>query len=398
MISFITGKPGGGKGLVVLKELIHELVNGERPIITNLAIKVEPWVRITKHRGKRIVKSEMGLAAYLVREYGQDFDVRKRVHLLPEENTGEFYLWRVNPETHELVKSDCVRDAAGRVTEYDTTNAMRWGGVVYCVDEAWKFYGARSWQDTGKGVLFAGAQHRKLADRWFIVTQNTKQVDTCLRQVAEDFWVCVNHGKKKLGAWRQPEMFQVLVYGEVPTGAGEPMTRKVFKLDKVGIGGCYDTAGGVGVAGGGGADIGERAKGLPVWTILVGIVGLGVLILGAMKAAGWMTKSYMTKLTGHHEAVPGGADQRSTNNTGALVGAVARATASYRPQGHAILSEPLPVPERVWVVGWQRMDGARAFVSLSDGRTVGPGDGLQRLAEDYAIIAGQRYDFRHSRN
>ena len=389
MISFVTGKPGGGKGLVAMREVIAELVHGERPIITNLAIRIEPWVRIGKVRGKRTVKSEMGLQAYLMREYGQDFNVRRRVHILPDDQVGEFYLYRVDTESWKLVKSDAKRDAAGRVVEYSTENALRWGGVLYVVDEAWKFYGARSWQDTGKGVLFYGAQHRKLADRWLIVCQNTKQVDTALRQVAEDFWVSVNHAKKKLGVWRQPEVFQLLIYGEVPTGAGEPMSRQVFRLDKIGLGGTYDTSGGVGVVGGGTADIGERAKGMPIWSIAAGLLLLGALCYGGAKSLGWGTKK-MLMGNKHPEAEAGSASVVKSSGVGGPK-AIPHVVAS--PAGAQIP----PMPEKiVYVTGWSRISDAVALVSLSDGRTVGPSEGLTEIADHYATIRGKRYALANS--
>ena len=43
-IHFISGKPGGGKGLYCMKLILDELVKGRRPVVTNLPIKIQPWV------------------------------------------------------------------------------------------------------------------------------------------------------------------------------------------------------------------------------------------------------------------------------------------------------------------------------------------------------------------
>src|SRR5882724_5595688 len=50
--------------------------------------------------------------------------------------------------------------------------------VFYCIDECWKFFNARDWQNTGPGVLFYSAQHRKLGDTLLLLTQHSKQVES----------------------------------------------------------------------------------------------------------------------------------------------------------------------------------------------------------------------------
>ena len=409
MISFIVGKPGGGKGLVALKEIISELVNGERPIITNLAIRLEPWVRVIRRRGKAVYKPEIGLRAYLCREYGQDFGAAERVHLLEDSQVSEFFLYRVHEG--KLVKIESVaRDNAGRVVEYDTKNALLWGGVFYVVDEGWKFFGARNWQETGKGTLFYGAQHRKLSDRWALVCQSSKQIDSALRQVTEDYWVCTNHGKKRMMLWKQPGVFQVAVYGEPPAPGSEAMTRNVFRLDKVGLGGCYDTSGGVGVAGGSGADLGEKTKGLPVWTLLLGIVCVGVGLVGGARLLGWgMGKSLTGGFKKIEEKVGVARSPAGAGSSGTVAGisSSGQSGSRFEPAGgfgslgrikevasaHTV-SETLSEPVRVRIVGIQRIDNLRAVVSLSDGRCLTRAEGLERITADYVIVSGVAYYWR----
>ena len=390
MITFITGKPGGGKGLVALKEIIDYLVNSDGAVVTNLALKCAPWVRRTSKRGKRSMVGEVGLSAYLHSKYGKDFDCDKRVFILPEETMGSFYLYRVEfvrdaegaVLSSKLIKAQVITDEKGKVDSYETGPALANGGILYCVDEAWKFYGARSWQDTGKGVLFYGAQHRKLNDRLLIVCQNTKQVDTALRMVAEDFWVCCNHGKKKLGFFRQPEMFSVSQFDQVPSGSSiDPMCRNMFKLDKKGLGGCYDTAAGVGVAGGMGADIGEKAKGLPFWVIFVALVFMGLGIWGACKGAGVLTGKLLTGTMNKPKAV--------TNDVVKAAGGGVFGLSPGVQARLAVAVPPLPEPEPVWLVGRCMLPDRRFRVMLSDGSSYTTGDGmLTFLHVEYAVVDG----------
>lgn len=383
-ISFVTGKPGGGKGLVCMRSVIDELRNGDRPIITNLAVKLHPWVRRVKRNGSVKWTPQLGLKSFLLKEYGKDFDCEKRVHLLTDEQAGEFYLYRV--ENGQLIKAETQKDKDGKVVQFDTGPALANAGVLYIVDEAWKFYGAREWQSTGKGVLFYSAQHRKFGDTLLLCTQNTKQVDTALRQVAEDFWVCTNHSKKTLGMFRQPDMFSIKIYDQVPTtGTLEPMSRKVFKLDKKGLGSCYDTAAGVGLAGNGGADIGEKAKGLPAWTVILFLVAVGFVVIGAAKGFGKVTTHMLTP------AKPAASGPAKTE------------TAALGQDMKLLMGKPVPVStsateqvesrvvlERVYLTGYSKLN--RELFALSDGRMVSETDPGVRVIRSGASVVGLLVD------
>ena len=187
MISFITGKPGGGKGLLSMQQIVDELVNGQRHIICNTPVRLLPWIF---GDGRPM----LGLKAYLVLKYRKDFDCEKRVHVLPDEEISCFFLWRVVEGQLIKAKFDSVRKGEGeeRITGFDTSLASASGGILYVVDEAWKFYSARNWQKTGDAMLFYSAQHRHFGDDVLIVTQHTKQIDPAIQRVAQDFWVVTN--------------------------------------------------------------------------------------------------------------------------------------------------------------------------------------------------------------
>lgn len=388
MIHQVLGKPGAGKGVyAVEKFIVEEMVKGTRPCITDMTVHVEPWVRVSKGLlGQLRFKPEIGMRNYLLQHYGNDFNIRQRVFVISDEQGKEIYLYRKNGDG--LIRCEPERDAKGRVVSYDTAPAMANGPVLYVSDEAWQKFGSRDWQETGKGLLYYAAQHRKLGDTWVIVTQNTKQIETQLRQVTQDFRVVKNHGKLKAGIFRQPAIFTVSIYGEPPTGsAQEPMSTEVFRLDKAGIGGCFDTASGVGMSGAGAADISEKIKGLP-WWLLLGALGLVFLLLWK---AGPLLGSFVSgKLGGPKlasktippatNAVPPKVEiQKSQTNT-------APAMKSYTPVTN--LAPAVKVTGRVIIRG-------RPYVLLSDGRTVTTPE-LSYCSESVAIIGGEVYEWQRT--
>lgn len=272
-----------------MQRIVDELVNDERPVITNLPVRVEPWVRCWTRFGKKYFQPEIGLRNYLLKTYGHDCNVSNRVFYIGDEKVPEFFLYRRNGVG--LIQADATRrkakDGELVIDEFDTAPAVKNGGVVYVTDEAWKFWNARSWQRTGEGLLFYSAQHRHLGDTWFIVTQKTGQVDKALHRVAQDFSVVTNHSKVPLGMFRRPDMFTISVYDQPPTGAQlEPVQRKAFHLDRKGLGACYDTAARTGIGGGSAADLHERKKGLPWWGLLVLVFGVGFSVWAGVHLLG----------------------------------------------------------------------------------------------------------------
>jgi len=399
-VHFVTGRPGNGKGLVSVQVVVDELVQGERPVITNLPVRIGPWVRRWRSGGKWRCQAEMGLQAYLLREYGKDFDVLKRVHVLQEDEVGEFYLRRV--VDGKLVVLSCERDSQGRVVSFDTSAALASGGHVYVVDEAWRNFGAREWQQTGKGVLFYGAQHRHLGDDWYIVTQHTKQVDTAFRMIAQDYWVCTNHSKRRLGVFRQPDVFSVAVYGVPPESRSEPpMHRRVFRLDKAGLGSCYDTTAGHGIAGAGGADIQERRRGLHIgWAIVLVVVIGGLVLLGSWGAGRFVER----KLSGEPKGVPQrvGVPQSGSGPVPAVWGGgvvslhgPARASSlSASSAAPSAVSVKVESAEPVYWTGSAVLPGGVCVVCLSDGRVLSSARGEILRAGDGWVETRQGVVYR----
>ena len=131
----MTGKPGAGKGLVAMQQVVDELVHGTRPIITNLAVHLEPWWDAKYNL-------QGGLSWFLFKKFGKDFNVRERVFVVSDEDIASFFLWRVvrgekgshleSAEAQILNKGD-----ERRVMGFDTALGRSTGGHLYVVDEAW---------------------------------------------------------------------------------------------------------------------------------------------------------------------------------------------------------------------------------------------------------------------
>jgi len=390
-IHFLTGNPGGGKGLLAMQKIVDELTHDERPILTNLPVRVEPWVRRWSRFGKTHWKPEIGLRNYLLKKYGRDFDVGKRVFYIADELVPEFYLWRRNGDGLFQLKAE--RDSTGRVEEFETQKAVENGGVCYVTDECWRFWNSRKWQRTGDGLLFYSAQHRHLGDTWYVVTQKTAQVDKALHRVAQDFSVVTNQGKLPLGGFSRPDVFTVCVYDEAPTGSKlEPIKRDVFTLDKKGLGACYDTAAGTGIGGGSGADLNERKKGLPWWVGVLALIAVAVLLLKSPSLVKWFVASRFKKDAAvvtqklNTEIQPGA---QIRPDRGIEFSEMPTNSTNFGIDGDDRMTQKLN--SRPVVTGRFVFRGVM-YVLLSDGRSIASPRASMCNAE-FAIIDGERYEW-----
>jgi hypothetical protein len=383
VISFITGKPGGGKGLLTQQQHVDELQKGTRCIITSLPVRVEPWVN-----GR--FEPMIGLRQFLHKKFGKDFDVGTRVFLLDDEQAAEFFLWRVIDG--KLVKAEAEyktsKEGERRIMGYDTSLAAKSGPTMYSIDEAWKHWGSRNWQKTGEGMLFYGAQHRHFGDDVLIVTQHTKQIDPAIQRVAQDFWVVRNHGKMTFGMFRQPAVFSVCIYDQPPTGASiDPMSRKVFTLDKAGLAQTYDTSAGIGLSGRMMADVGARGKGLPPWLMVVAVFGL--------LALAWFVVTHGARMMTHAFTKAGNPAAKVVQDAVLKPGKVAAADTFLKPVLVPGEKSVDVVTNEVFCVGHILLSHGTILVMLSDGRVADSRDGeVQKVYKRAVVVFGNRYEVR----
>jgi len=275
---------GSGKGVYTVIKTIEELQDTDRHIITNFAYRINPWVRKI---GKRKSRGEKGFKAHLLDTCGEDYNIEKRIHIIPDEDMANFYLWRIN-DAGELIKLDGIYDKrSGKLEGFDPEAFEKTQPCVYVVDEAQRFWSARDWQKTSDALSFYVTQHRKATDDVWVACQHLSQLDKQMRVLFQEYHTCVNHKFRKMSVFKQPNVISVIVSNEAPeqrvTNLGH--LPKIIRFDPLGIGSCYDTASGVGVQGRA-ADILQKPKGLPWWGIFALVILGGLLIIVAAKGLG----------------------------------------------------------------------------------------------------------------
>jgi len=350
----ISGKPGGGKSLYAMRMVIDELLHGNRPIITNLAIKLPE------------------LNEYLQREHpNKVIDLFARVRLLDDSETGRF--WTVRPRLQTPI-SVLTKDEWEKKNRPDYSGVTD-SGVFYVIDEVHNFFNARAWMETGRDVLFYLSQHRKLGDTVIWVTQHINNVDKQFRSVTQDYTYIRNLNKEKHGMFTMPAMFVRNTYGEPATNNSTPMEMGTFKMDVKGIASCYDTAKGVSIHGNMG-DKGEKKKGIPWYWLIVALIAISILVFyGIPKFLG---KILSPKLPKHEQSQLPQQNRPNTNpiqNTNQLLPVVT-----------------IPKTSNIKWTGYDTLTG-KFRVMLSNGQFYRAGDGhLTELGIGYVIIDGIKYE------
>lgn len=292
-----SGLQGAGKGYYTVLRAEEVLCDTDQHIITNFAFELMPWCRQIR---RRVWRAEKGFVQYLKEKYGKDFDATKRIHFLDELQMKQFYLWRVNTEG-KLVKIDPKFERKGNrdvIVGFDEGAFAETLGCVYIMDEAWRFINSRDWQDMDRGFQFYLAQQRKSqgGDDFWIVCQHSSQIEKQSRVLISEYHTLVNHRFRKIMFWKQPNVISCMISNEPPELRSKSISTrpKIFRFDKEGVGGSFDTSKGAGLKGGTGADIEKKTKGLPAWTLMLVVVGFGLLVISVARGAGWFAGKLLT--------------------------------------------------------------------------------------------------------
>jgi len=374
MINIILGKPGSGKSLYCTKAIIRALRDTKKNIVTNVPLRLEV------------------LNEYLQRKYpSEDLQVPQRVRLMTDEELGEF--WKIRgpvafteefPDDlppfkfeHNPLADAGVNAAMFQMAQQEYARALKkrddaqleWfknlgdskgnRGVIYFLDECHIKFNARDWASIGRGALHYLSQHRKLSDDVYPVTQSAGNLDKQFRSVAESFTVLRNEYTAQYGIFKGRGRFSWKSYHKEPDSGSQPFLWGSFQFD--GEEKCYDTARGIGIQGIAAADIGRRAKGIPVVFMIPAIV---IGLLACMFLPYWGFKRAMGKSTTPAAAV---ADAKEVQ---------AQPPEQKKAQAPLIkATEEMDIPrkederESPKPVGYG-YGGAGAFVILSDGTTV----------------------------
>jgi hypothetical protein len=386
MIHFITGKPGGGKSMFAMMQVIRELLNSERDIVTNLPIRREvlsEYLQRTypkKHipllgPDNRLTLLDEGREVRTIyKRYRDEYEQARRSHASLE--VLEAIYFGMEKEIGKLQ----VPVQTAKFWEYRNPRKKRFDeavGTLFVLDEVHLYFNARKWQETGEEGLRYLSQHRHFSDDVILVTQHADNVDGQFRRLVEDWSVIKNGYTQKLGWFRALPRFTRAVYTTQPTGGIKqtPFERTTFSLDAKGVAACYNTAAAAGVMANG-ADTGRKPRGLhPAWFVVMVVSAalfLGALIKGANAFA---TQKLVEKVPEKTLVV-----DTPKNTFHDPVG--------ENPHLRVERSESRSDRDQVRVRGYI-VKGGKVNVLLTDGRTVTERDGLSRVSRNSVEIDGE---------
>jgi hypothetical protein len=391
MIHGVFGKLGSGKGLLVVDIIVKELIDGFRDIVTNVPLRILPWVN-----GQGL--AQIGLRSYLIAKlYPLDEsevdEILNRVHVVEDIDLGsDLFLWRRDGDTGEWFKLTITKkDEKGRSERFDAEEIKkRHCNPVLCVtDEAWQFYTNNGGWARSPILPFYSRQQRKLRDEWFIVTQHPTDCDELFWKIAQDFWMCRNHGMERMGIFRQPKMFRVIIYLTNPAKGNAIRSHESYhRLDKK-LSQCYDTTAGVGMSGGFKGDANQKQAGLHIGWLVAGIVVLvsGLCFVPWLFGRGAVGFFSHAIVHGHKMSVISSARPPSASVT---LPFGLSTNISFASVNSAPVS-PVVDTNEVTCVGWAAV-GNRMNVFLSDGRTAQSEFGeVQRVTRHKVKVFGQEF-------
>jgi len=328
VISIYYGKPGAGKSLGLMRTLSWWLRNGDRWVVTNVDIDMPR------------------LHEYMNRDGGSYVDVPFRIRRIPLEDMDcmrRFWLLRGRDSNGDWVN---LKEDGERVRFEDSTSL---GGVLYIIDEAAILFDCRSYASVSTSFSWYFQQHRKVGDEILMACPNFGDLDKKLRGLASEFVEFKNlKFRRYYGLFRGPPWITAHVYTHAPTPTSMWIESFKMRIEPDGLAGCYNTASGVGLAGGSlGADKGKLRRGLPVWTVGIPIVVAAFLI--------WWGPQALARMWG--------------SKIGSAVSSSVPAVTAGVPSVPVVVSSPLPVsaaqsrdnsgipvPE---VVGWAEIGGKK---------------------------------------
>jgi len=257
-ISIIFGPGGSGKSLFQMYVIVRELRTSRRNICTNLALNVPQF------------------NAYLEKKYPHEsLNLVDRLRLLTPDETKQFWKYR-GPSKWVISEGNCI-------DQIDDKGA---DGVAYIIDEAGASgFSAQEWaQTTGRAPRGVECtwyldQQRKFGDNVYASANGRAPTSIAkgFRDKAHDFTKLRNGYLRKMGIFKAQGKFTRLSYTAEPGPNSEPYERADFVLD-VELANCYRTQDGIGVHGNK-ADIGSRAKGIPIIMVFPIAIGLGMLCI-----------------------------------------------------------------------------------------------------------------------
>ncbi|HEU5078508.1 MAG TPA: hypothetical protein VFT72_04810 [Opitutaceae bacterium] len=341
----------------------RELLSTERNISTNLTVQLP------------------ALQAYMERRYPRvSIDVCQRVRILSEGETPEFWKYR-GPRRWVVLEDDLM---GGRYVEDKGEK-----GTLFIIDEAGACgFSATAWaskvgQSTrGEQITWYLDQQRKFGDD--VVASCNGRMPTPIAKPFRDkahYFVKLRNGyQAQFGIFRGQGKFTASHFAQEPGPNVEVIKKESWSIEKGGIMDCYRTQDGVGVAGNK-ADLGKRAKGVPIMMVFPMFIAAGLLIAFVPWLLGKGIGRFLGGKSAQHEVPSAKRDIKQLVRAGS---------------GDASTVRPLESDE-VYCTGFA-VWGGRARVMMSDGRFLDEHDPkLTQIGRTFVVYDGVRYLIRTSR-
>lgn len=241
---FITGKPRGGKTFLCTKFLYSILLNPKdtRPIATNLPLRLD------------VIAEE--LRKDLKLEYAPD--LTKRIRILDEAQSGEFWLYSKDAEGNDVEYLDRRRIKMRQWT-MDVPDFKERGkvGCWYLIDEVHVYFPAtfstgesREKTQSDNDLRFFLSQHGKMAIDIIFITQHVEQTSKILRRLAQEYMHVRNLSREPYMGFRVGNFFRYVRSLNSPASANPAAFESGFEaMDFEKYGKMFDTTAGVGIAG-----------------------------------------------------------------------------------------------------------------------------------------------------
>lgn len=260
-IFYITGKPRGGKSYLAVEAIYKELCDpdSKRFIVTNIVLKFEE------------------IAAWMVKDgIKHDVNLRQRVRVLTDQETGEF--WCYEPGWEFKNRKKIVINRRGteiEVPDFTYADGSVRGdtskdnpGTFYVIDEVHIFFPSRAWQRTGEDCTYFLSQHGKMKCDVCMVTQHVDQCDKALRRLAQEYMTVRNLSREPILGFRLGSIFRFNRMLNSPTSANPYIFDSGFKtMDFAKYGSMYDTSAGVGITGSMVPNVEKRGRSL--WWLVI---------------------------------------------------------------------------------------------------------------------------------
>jgi len=368
-----------------MRLIITELRTTKRNVVTNLAVNVPR------------------LCEYLEQTYpDESIDVVNRIWLLSVDETKVFWKHRGPYQYAGIIGfpgSDDVVESDGKQ------------GVLFVIDEAGAAgFDANGWAQSdgrtsrGQDCAWYLDQQRKFGDDVY-ASQNGRRpagIAKPFRDKAHSFIRLKNGYLQTYGMFKGRGRFTATHYTHEPDKSSEPMKEETWQMDAVGIASCYRTQDGVGVKGVA-ADIGKKAKGIPIVLMipiavvagLILAVGLPMLLsrsmsrMSAKKRVGEGSPAVVQAVEPVVKKVDASPIAAGFPPSGSMAPAVAPSPSVLLPShGGSEFG-----PSRPTVTGVIRT-GQKVTVNLSDGRVFSEGEEYLRLERTFVESPrGTRYYF-----